>query len=68
MVIRRKLGGSHVGFILSFAIFVIFIIFLFIIIAPANKRKGERDFILDKLSDDIVENVTGKLFCIYASY
>jgi len=61
MVIRRKLGGSHVGFILSFAIFVIFIIFLFIIIAPANKRKGERDFILDKLNDDIVENVTGGL-------
>lgn len=61
MAIKKKRGGSHIGFILSFAIFVIFIIFLFIIIAPANKRKTQRDFILDKLSDDIVENVTGEL-------
>jgi len=53
--------GSHVGFILSFVIFVLFILFLYTTIQPAIKIQKEKTLFIDYLKDVLVENFTVNL-------
>src|SRR3989339_10789 len=56
--------GSHVGFILSFVIFVLFILFLYTTIQPAIKIQKEKTLFIDYLKDVLVENFTVNLTTI----
>src|SRR3989344_1010060 len=57
----NKKGSSHVGFILSFTIFILFVVFMFTIIEPLDKRKNEKDFVLEHLKTVLVEDMSSDL-------
>lgn len=47
--------GSHVGVILSFMIFIVFVVFLFSALQPALKIEKDKEAILEYLTSSIVE-------------
>lgn len=53
-----KKRGSHVGFMLSFGIFVVFLIFVYAILQPAIKTEENKQALLDYLNIQIVKNVS----------
>lgn len=53
-----KKKGSHVGFVLSFLIFVVSLIYISMIISPAEKNSGNKAQILKQITDDIEENIS----------
>lgn len=53
--------GSHVGVILSFAIFITFMVFLYFIIEPAIRIQGDKQNILDNLERELLEKFFGNL-------
>jgi hypothetical protein len=55
--------GSHVGIILSFIIFMTFIFFIFIIVAPKVKTDGKSSF-LEHLAQNVAENTSSNLTSI----
>src|SRR3989344_1518544 len=58
----KKRGGSHVGFILSFIIFVFFVLFIFVILYGNDRgAKSEKDFVLNALSDKLISETTTEL-------
>ena len=53
--------GSHVGVILSFAIFITFMVFLYFIIEPAIRIQGDKQNILDNLERELLEKFSANL-------
>ncbi len=59
---KSKKAGSHVGFILSFILFVFFIMFMFVLLFGQDRgRKSEKDFVLDALSDELIKYTTTEI-------
>jgi len=56
LILDKK--GSHVGMILSFAIFITFIIFLYSILNPAVKTGEDKTATLDYIQYQIMQNVS----------
>jgi len=54
--------GSHVGVVLSFTVFIVFLVFLYSVIEPTIKidksRQAVLDFLKDKLIDDLSADYT----------
>ncbi len=53
--------GSHIGIILSFVIFVIFMVFLYVAVKPAVKTGEDKKAFLEILKADLLENVSDNL-------
>ena len=53
--------GSHIGFVVSFVIFVTFLVFLYTIIQPVTVRERSREYILDYLTLNLIGNSTIEL-------
>jgi hypothetical protein len=53
--------GSHVGVMISFSIFVIFLISTFMMISPALEENGEKNSILNLLQQEILKNVSSNM-------
>ena len=53
----KKNGATHLGFILSFVIFIMFIVFMFSAIEPFLKTQASKQSLLDLLRFSVVENV-----------
>jgi len=53
--------GSHIGFVVSFVIFVTFLVFLYTIIQPVTVRERSKDYILDYLTLNLIGNSTGEM-------
>jgi hypothetical protein len=53
--------GSHVGMILSFAIFITFIVFLYSVLNPAVKGGEDKTATLSYIQMQIIENVSSNL-------
>ena len=58
---EKKRGGTHVGVILSFVIFVTFLIFLYTTIQPAVKLNKDKQIVLDLLKEEIISSVSAEL-------
>jgi hypothetical protein len=50
--------GSHVGMMISFAIFIVFLIFLYSIMEPAIKTQSDKKALLEYLKNDLVTNLS----------
>lgn len=57
MEIKNK-KGSHVGFVISFVVFVTFLVFLFAVLQPAITREDTKEYVLNSLKFRILENVS----------
>ena len=57
-LLPRNRSGSHVGMMLSFAIFVTFIIFLYSVLSPAIKVGEDKTLILNYVETGIIKNTT----------
>jgi hypothetical protein len=53
--------GSHVGMVLSFALFVTFLVFLYSILEPAIGTPGGKESFLDSLRIDLLEDVSSEV-------
>jgi len=53
--------ASHVGIMLSFVVFVIFLYFIFSMIYPVTKTQKDKEFILDYLKTAFVEKISEDL-------
>lgn len=62
-----KKRGSHVGIMLSFAIFITFLAFIYSILQPAIKIHDNKQFILDALAREIIKEISGNLTTITIS-
>lgn len=51
---KRKVGGTHIGFVLSFVIFILFLIFLYIALEPQIQIGRNKQFLLDNLEFQFV--------------
>ena len=52
---KRGKKGSHVGVMLSFGIFVVFLVFLYSIIQPMIKIEQDKKLVLNDLIDGFIE-------------
>ena len=59
-------NGSHVGIMISFAIFILFIFFVYMIIKPAFSFKDKQN-ILTNLKRDLVEKASAELITLSVS-
>jgi len=57
----RGKGGSHVGMILSFVIFITFIVFLYSVVKPAINTGTDKKSILSSLETQVIKNVSSNL-------
>ena len=53
--------GSHVGIILSFAMFVVFLVFLYSITEPAIKTQTDKEFLLGYLKGGVLERSSAEM-------
>lgn len=53
--------GSHVGMMLSFMFFVMFVVFMYVLLAPQIIEKPEKKSTLEYVEMKIMENVSSKL-------
>jgi hypothetical protein len=53
--------GSHVGIVISFNIFILFLLSIFLLINPVLKERGEKQSVLDSLPQKILENVSSNI-------
>ena len=53
--------GTHVGLVLSFAVFVIFLVFLYSVIEPAIKIQKDKRSLLDYLERELIEQFNGNV-------
>lgn len=58
--IRNK-RGSHVGVVVSFVIFVTFLTFLYSIIQPATVKEKDKDYVLEYLTFNLLENSSDEM-------
>ncbi|MFH1586005.1 MAG: hypothetical protein ABIB79_04515 [archaeon] len=59
-----KKKGSHVGMMISFLVFITFIAFLYSILEPSLKVNNDKDFLLNHLETEILENCSGEMASI----
>lgn len=60
---QRK-GATHVDFVLSFVIFIVFLVFLYTGLDPIIKTSGSKQFVLGHLKLALIENLTLSDFTI----
>jgi len=53
--------GSHVGVMISFSLFIIFLFSIFLMIKPILKEKDNKSSILDSLNQKILENISSNM-------
>ncbi len=53
--------GSHVGVIMSFAIFVTFLAFLYAVVEPTTKVQKDKQFLISYLKLELIENFSANL-------
>ncbi len=58
---KRDNKGSHVGMILSFAIFITFITFLYVVIKPVVNTEQDKKTILEYIEREIILNMSTNL-------
>ena len=58
---RKKQGGTHVGFVLSFVIFITFLIFLYSILIEPTKANQNKESLLENFKINLIENTSLKL-------
>lgn len=59
---RARKRGSHVEIVLSFAIFILFLIFLYpLLIEPAISTEDDKSFFLDDTKNSIIENISSNV-------
>src|SRR3989344_3590574 len=63
----KKRGGTHVGVMLSFVIFVTFLIFLYSTIQPLIKTKKEKQSLLDFLKVELIKKFSADLTTVTIS-
>lgn len=56
-VIKNK-RGSHVGIILSFGLFISFLIFMYVLMAPAVQTQKEQKALMARIKPEIVDRVS----------
>jgi len=56
MKLNKK--GNHIGVILSFVIFIMFVTFLYIFVAPSLESRGSQSAKINSLQSQILENIT----------
>ena len=54
---NRKKGGTHVGMMLSFVIFITFITFLYTIIQPSIQVQKSKQVTLDVLKENLIREI-----------
>ena len=54
-MMKKNKRGSHVGVMISFAIFITFVVFLFVIFEPIVNQKKERESELTFLEEELIE-------------
>lgn len=59
---QRK--GTHVGVIISFAIFITFLVFLFLILEPSINVNGEKEAVLDDIELSLLDYLTSEITTI----
>lgn len=59
--------GSHVGFIMSFLIFVTFVVFLFSILQPTIQKERTKNYVLDNLKLTLLENASSEVTSVSIS-
>ena len=62
--IMKYKRGSHVGVVLSFLIFITFLFFLYVTVAPAIKIKEDKKFILNYLKIELIKKLSEDLTSI----
>ncbi|MEK6842516.1 MAG: hypothetical protein AABX84_01775, partial [Nanoarchaeota archaeon] len=55
ILMKIKRGATHIGFVLSFVIFIMFIIFMFSAIEPFLKTQASKQSLLDYLRFSLVD-------------
>lgn len=60
----KKRGGTHVGVVLSFVIFVTFLVFLYTSLQPAIDVEKSKQVVLDFLEQDLSEEMSAQLTTI----
>jgi len=58
---QKRRGGTHVGFILSFVIFVTFLIFLYSMLIEPTKTNQDKQYLLENLRINLIENISSEL-------
>jgi hypothetical protein len=53
--------GSHIGIIISFAIFVVFLVFLYIVIEPIIKINKDKELILNYVKEELIRESSSEL-------
>ena len=53
--------GTHVGVVISFNLFIIFLLSVFLLINPVLKVRGEKQPVLDSLYPKILENISSNM-------
>tara|TARA_Y100000310_G_scaffold344913_1_gene460485 strand:+ start:14625 stop:15341 length:717 start_codon:yes stop_codon:yes gene_type:complete len=57
---ENKRGGTHVGFVLSFVIFVTFLLFLYSMLIEPTKTNQDKQFLLDKVEINLIEKFSSE--------
>jgi len=55
---RMNKRGSHVGVMVSFAIFIFFLIFLYVVLEPISNSRAEPKSRIDLLAEKIIETIS----------
>ncbi len=58
---KGKRGGTHVGFVLSFVIFVAFLVVIYSVLIAPNLSQNDKKSLVENLKIKILENVSGEL-------
>jgi len=53
--------GSHVGIIISFSLFILFLLSVFLLINPALKERGEKQPVLESINQKLLENFSSNM-------
>ena len=61
-----KKTGSHVGFVLSFVVFVTFLIFIYSVLVPTTKIQ-DKPLILEKVADNLLKNISSEMITLTIS-
>lgn len=56
--------ASHVGMILSFAIFVTFLVFLYVVVEPVIKTQEDKNFLVKSLEPELLEKFSDNMTSI----
>ena len=66
-MIKNK-TGSHVGIILSFVIFILFVVFLYVVFEPFIKIQQDKELALEYLEKELIESSTAELTTVAISF